>query len=176
MEKYVQVSLLGMTCYCDAFIADVGSQLLFFASLFGRPGLVKAIGAAILEGRLVYLGKMPVRRVSGYPFRTITHGLAYGLTHKVLLCEAYFTGTSARIVVGEDKQRAFEFLDSVVSTPLKEEWADSLWHRVFEPKPLVGFGTLGGKDLTQVYLVTLDKTVEDVDTLVLEGIRAGELN
>ena len=176
MERYVQVSLLGMTCYSDAFIADTDTQTLFFALLFGRPGLVKAIGAAILEGRSVYFGKSPLRRVHGYPYRTITQSLGSGLTHKVLLCEPYFMGTNARIVVGEDKKRAFEFLDSVVSTPLKDEWADALWNRVFEPKRLLGFGTVDGKDLSESYLVTLDKTVDEVDSLVLEGIRKGELN
>ena len=96
--------------------------------------------------------------------------------HKVILCPAYFTGSDARIVVGEDRKRAFEFLDSAVSTPLKEEWADTLWELVFEPKPLFGFGSIENRDLNQVYLVSLDKTPEEVDELVLDGIRNGELN
>lgn len=177
MEKsYVEVRYSGMTCYSDAFTADPDTEMLFFASLFGRSGLVKAIGAAILEGRLVYFGRAPVRRVSGHPYRTITQGLAHGVSHKILLCEEYFTGTSARIIVGEDRQRAFEFLDSVVSTPLKEEWADALWNRVFEPKQIVGFGAIQDRELNPVYLINLESTVEEIDQLVLEGIRAGELN
>ncbi len=176
MESYIQVSFLAMTCYCDALIADPDKQELFFASLFGRPGLVNAIGAAILESRPVHFGQMPLRRIHGWPYRTITQSLGGGVTHKVLLCEEFFTGSSARVIVGEDRQRAFEFLDSIVSTPLKEEWADLLWNRVFEPKQLFGFGSIQGRELSPVYLISLDKTVDQVDSLVLEGIRAGELN
>lgn len=174
--EYIEVSFLAMTCYCDALIADPDEQKLYFASLFGRPGLVNAIGAAILESRLVHFGQMPLRRVHGWPYRVITQSLGGGVTHKVLLCEEFFTGPSARIIVDEDRQRAFEFLDSIVSTPLKEEWADVLWNRVFEPKQLFGFGSIQGRELSPVHLISLDKTVEEVDRLVLQGIRAGELN
>jgi len=176
VESYIQVSFLAMTCYCDALIADPDKQELYFASLFGRPGLVKAIGAAILETRTVHFGQMPLRRVRGWAYRVITQSLGGGVTHKVLLCEEFFTGPSARIIVGEDRQRVFEFLDNIVSTPLKEEWADVLWERVFEPKQLFGFGSIQGKELSPVYLISLGKTVNEVDGLVLESIRAGELN
>ena len=166
MEKYVEVRYSGMTCVSDGFIADAESQTLFFASLIGRPAVVKAISAAILEGYLVRFGMLGLGRARE-TFRTISQGLGYGIAHRILLCEDYFTGPRARIVVDEDKQRAFEFLDSVVSTPLKDEWADNLWDMVFEPKEILGFGSIQGQELKPVYLITLDKTVDEVDHLVL---------
>jgi len=172
---YVEVSHMGVSCYSDAFIADRDSETLFFVSLFGRPMLVKAITATILAGRPVSVGNMSLRRPYSDNLRVLTqnHG---GVMHKVIFCDAYFRGSDARILVGEDRKRAFEFLDSVVSTPLKEQWADVLWERIFEPKPLFGFGSVENMDLGEVYLVSLNKTSEEVDELVLEGIRAGELN
>ncbi len=174
-EKYLEVSLLGISCYTDAFIADQDSQILYFISLFGRPSSVKAVGAAIIDNRDVAVGNLLLRRPP-WKLRTFTQNLGGGLVHRIIICEECFTGDRLRILVGEDKTTAFSFLDSVVSTPLKEEWAESLWKKVFEPKSLLGFGALEGRDLNEVYLVTLDKTVDEVDSIVLDGIRAGELN
>jgi len=176
MDEYVEVKSLGIKCYSDAFIGDRNTSALYFASLFGRPALVKAIGAAILEGQLVHFGDQPIYRMMAHPYRSITQALGNGVAHRVLFCEEYFMGNRARILIAEDKRRAFELLDTAVSTPLKEEWADKLWNMVFEPKRLDGFGSIEGKTLEEVYLVTLDKTVDEVDALVLESIKIGKLN
>ena len=175
MQAYTEVEYFGVTCYSNAFIADRDSETLFFISLFGRPVLVKAITAAIVQRRPVTVGNLTLQRPYNQAIRILTQN--YGaVMHKVILCPAYFTGSDARIVLGEDRKKAFEFLDSVVSTPLKEEWADALWELVFKPKPLFGFGSIENRDLDQVYLVSLDKTPEEIDELVLDGIRNGELN
>jgi hypothetical protein len=111
--------------------------------------------------------------------RSFTQNLEGGLCHKIILSPEYFAGSvisTGRIILGEDKERAFQFLDSIVSTPLKTEWADTLFGKVFEPKHLTGFGFLDGKELTEAYLVQVTKTLEEIDELVLEGLRAGELN
>jgi len=180
MEKrYVEVWLGGVSCYADAAIFDADSEQVYFVSLFGRPGVVRAIGAAILQGVHVRLGRTSVRKPFVGSMRSFTQNLGGGLCHKIVLCPEYFAGSSlsrGRVLVGEDKTRAFQFLDSIVSTPLKAEWADTLWEKVFEPKPLTGFGFLDGKDLAEAYLVRIDKSREEVDELVLEGLRAGELN
>ncbi|MBW2000268.1 MAG: hypothetical protein JRJ29_20205 [Deltaproteobacteria bacterium] len=173
MERCKEVSMLGVQCYTDAYITDTNG-FLYFISIFGRPGVVKAIGAAILEGRSVEIEGVKVSRPHR-PMQSLTQNLG-GLSHKVILCQDYFTGSDYRILLGEDKHRAFEFLDANVSTPLKREWTDWLWEKVFHPVPLAGFGVLNGKDLSECYLVELTKSTEEVDELVLDGIRAGELN
>jgi glycosyltransferase involved in cell wall biosynthesis len=66
--------------------------------------------------------------------------------------------------------------NKVVSTPLKEEWAEVLWEQIFVPKRLTGFGQIQGKDLSEVYLVNMEKTTDEVDGLVIEGIKTGALN
>ena len=175
MPEYMEISHFGVTCYTDAFIANMDTETLFFVSLFGRPVLVKAIAAAIVEGRSVKAGELVLRRPYNQPLRTFTQNNG-GVMHKALLCEPYFNGSEALIVVGEDKKRAFQFLDGAVSTPLKEEWADTLWTKVFEPRTLFGFGAVDGTELNPVYLLTVTKTVDEVDELVLDGIRAGELH
>jgi len=178
MEKYVKVWKLGAACYADAAIYDEEIEVVYFVSLFGRPGVVRAIGAAILQGEYVRIGNTSVKRPSS-SLKSMTQNLGDGLCHKIILSPDYFVGSSAylgRILVGEDKARAFQFLDSIVSTPLKAEWAETLWDKVFEPRSLTGFGSFNGKELSETYLVSLDKDPEDVDDLVLEGIRAGELN
>jgi hypothetical protein len=40
----------------------------------------------------------------------------------------------------------------------------------------MGFGYIQGKDLSEVYLVHVDKTTDEVDALVLEEIKTGVLN
>lgn len=172
-----EVRMLGVACYADAYIlSNSDPAMVHFISLYGRVGVVKAIGAAILEGRTVYIEDTAVIRADGYSLQSVTQNLGYGVCHKVLLCPEYFQGSDCRIIVGNDRQRAFEFLSGVVSTPLKDDWADWLWSEVFEPVPLTGFGHLDGHDLTDVCAISLTKTTEDVDALVLDGIAAGELN
>jgi hypothetical protein len=180
MEKnYVKVWSLGAFCYADAAIFDDNSEMLYFVSPFGRPGVVRAIGAAILQGIHVRLGRTRVRKPFMGSMRSLTQNLGGGLCHKIVLCPDYFAGSSlltGRILIGADKERAFQFLDSIVSTPLKAEWADTLFGKVFEPKHLTGFGFLDGKELTEAYLVQVTKTREEIDELVLEGLKTGELN
>lgn len=171
-----EVRMLGVTCYTDAYIiSNSDPAMLYFISLYGRVGVVKAIGAAILEGRVVYIEDRAVIRAGGCSLQSVTQNLGHGVCHKVLLCPEYFQGSDCRIIVGQDRQRAFEFLAGVVSTPLKDDWADWLWSEVFEPVPLTGFGHLDGHDLTEVCAISLTKTTEDVDALVLDGISAGQL-
>ncbi len=94
----------------------------------------------------------------------------------MILCPDYFQGIDTRIILGQDKQRAFEFLGDMLSTPLKEEWADWLWSRVFDTDPLTGFGFLESYDLADVCAISVNMTVDEVDALVLDGISCGELN
>jgi len=175
MVKYHEVSITagGAFCYSDAAILD--SSYLYLASLFGRPAAVKAIAAGIISGKSIRLGDTSADRPSG-KMRIVSQGFEDGISHRIVFCPEYFTGRDVRILVSEDKKRAFDFLDTQVSTPLKEEWADWLWERVFTPLPLIGFGVVNGKDLQESYLVRLDKTPEEIDELVLEGLRTGELN
>jgi len=174
MEIFHDVFLAGATCYADAAIVD--DDHLYMVSLYGRPGLVKAIGAGILSGRSVVIGDIHVSRPVNVNLRAITRNIENGLCHKVIFSPNHFTGPDMRILAGEDKKSAFNLLNSVVTTPLKEEWADFLWERIFVPKRLMGFGTIQGKDLSDVYLVHVDKTTDEVDALVLEEIKTGILN
>jgi hypothetical protein len=170
-----EVTMMGITCYTDAYIIG-DDDTLHFISLYGRVGVVKAIGAAIIEGRTVYVEETPVSRPPYYSLRSITQNLGNGVCHKALLCPEYFAGRSSRIILGRDRQRALEFLSGAVSTPLKDDWAGWLWSRVFEPVSLTGFGYLDGHDLTDVCMISLSKTTEEIDGLVLDGIATGQLN
>jgi hypothetical protein len=174
MGTYHEVYMSGASCYADAAIINEG--WLYLASLYGRPSSVKAIGAGILSGRSVCIGEHYVSRDPVYALRAVTQNIETGLCHKVIFSPDHFSGTEMRILVGEDKKSAFNFLNTVVSTPLKEEWAEVLWEQIFAPKRLIGFGQIQGKDLNEVYLVNMEKTTDEVDALVIEGIKAGALN
>ena len=174
MENYRDVYMAGASCYADAAIMD--EDALYLVSLYGRPGAVKAIGAGILSGQPASVGDRRVLRPMSCKLRTITRNLENGLCHKLIFSPSHFTGSDTRILVGEDKKSAFRFLNGVVSTPLKEEWSDFLWEKIFEPRRLNGFGQIQGQDLSEVYLVSVEKTTDEVDALVLEEIRTGSLN
>jgi hypothetical protein len=174
MGTYHEVYMSGASCYADAAIINEG--WLYLASLYGRPSSVKAIGAGILSGRSVCIGEHYVSRDPIYALRAVTQNIEIGLCHKVIFSPNHFTGTEMRVLVGEDKKSAFNFLNNVVSTPLKEEWAEVLWEQIFAPKRLTGFGQIQGKDLSEVYLVNMEKTTDEVDGLVIEGIKTGALN
>lgn len=174
MENFHEVFMAGASCYADAAIFNDG--FLFMASLYGRPSAVKAIGAGILTGRPVFIGEHQVSRRHDHCLRAVTQNIENGLCHKVIFSPHHFTGSDMRILVGEDKKSAFNLLNTVVSTPLKEEWAEVLWEHVFTPLPLIGFGQINGKDLSEVYLVSVEKTTDEVDTMILEEIKAGILN
>jgi hypothetical protein len=174
MNNFHEVFMAGASCYADAAI--IKEDCLYLASLYGRPSSVKAIGAGIISGRSVFIGEYKVSREAGYSLKAVTQNIENGLCHKVIFSPLHFTGSDMRILVGEDKKSAFNLLNTVVSTPLKEEWAEVLWEHVFTPLPLIGFGQINGKDLSEVYLVNVEKTTDEVDALILEEIKAGTLN
>ena len=163
---FVEVYQTGIMCHADAAIMD-NAGYLYLVSLFGRPGLVKAIGAGFLTGKDVYVNGVSVTR-PGNTLQAVTSNLDDGLAHKVIFAPEFFTGENRRILVGEDRKSAFQLLDSAVSTPLKEEWSDFLWEAVFTPSRLIGFGQVNGKDLDEVYLVNVEKTTDQIDALILE--------
>lgn len=175
MQTYQTVNMLGVQCYTDTYIAD-DNRNLYLISLFGRSGTVKAIGAAIIEGKSIVIKETDtiLKRVHT-TLRAITQNFGDGVCHKVLLSPEWFTGNDSRILIGEDKKRAFHFLAMNVSTPLKEEWTDTLWKLVFTPLLLTGFGYLNGKSLSECYAINMTRTVEEIDELVLQGIKNGEL-
>lgn len=179
MQEYQTVHMMGAECYTNAYIisiSDSANATIYFISLYGRVGAVKAVGAAILEGATIYINDQPAGRPYGKSLRTITQNLGHGVCHKVLLCPDYFQGnTRSRILLGEDKKRAFVFLDCNVSTPLAQEWVEWVWAHVFQPEPLRGFGELDGRDLSSALMITQNKTSSEIDELVLEALRSGEL-
>ena len=170
---YLEVYQAGMMCYADAAIMD-NAGYLYLVSLFGRPSLVKAIGASFLTGKGMHVNGVSAIRPTK-TLQTATQNLDDGLAHKVIFAPEFFTGTNTRILLGEDRKSAFRLLDSAVSTPLKEEWSDFLWETVFTPYPLIGFGQVDGKDLSEVYLVNVEKTTDQIDALIVEEIKAGNL-
>lgn len=174
MSEYIEISRIGLRCYADSYIIS-DDNFLFFISIFGRPALVKAMTATILAGKSVYVSGQMVEK-AGNGMKTFTQNLGGGLVHKVILSSEYFKGPNARIVIGKDRMRAFQFLDSVVSTPLKSEWADWLWEKVFEPEPLKSFGSIDGQDLSETWLIRLTKTIDEIDELVLDGLQLQQIN
>ena len=173
MKKYHEVFMAGASCYADAAIVD--DDYVYMISLYGRPGTVRSIGAGILSGRNIFVADFHVSRHLDYSLRAVTQNIEKGLCHKIIFSPAHFTGSDTRILIGEDKDAAFNLLDAAVSTPLKADWADFLWNRVYYPQPLYGFGQMQGKDLSDVFVVNIDKTTDEVDALILEQAKAGVL-
>ena len=173
MSEYIEVSRIGLRCYADSYIIS-DDDFLFYISIFGRPALIKAMTATILAGKSIYVSGQMVAKASDRA-ETFTQNLGEGLVHKVILSSEYFKGHNARIVIGKDRQRAFQFLDSVVSTPLKKDWADWLWEKVFEPEPLKGFGLINGQSLKEAWLIRLTKTIDEIDELVLDGLQTQQI-
>lgn len=179
MKEYQTIYMLGAECYTDAYIAappvaDGCPWYILFISLFGRVGVVKAVAAAILNRTTVYINDHPAARPHDRSdMKTMTQQLGQGVCQKVVFCPRYFKSRT-RIILGEDRERAFALLQETVSTPLKREWADWVWSKVFQPQPLIGFGRLDGRDLSSALMITQDKTSKEVDELVLEALRSGE--
>ena len=171
MEIYKELNLMGVRCYTDAYITTQGvKSFAYYISLFGRPNTVKAIGAAIIESTVIDLEDGLIMRQPGFALRSFTQNFG-GVCHKVLLCPDLFAGKRSRIIFGQDKDRAFEFLGSNTSTPLKREWQDWLWHRAFQTETLEGFGFD-----KEVCLLNIDVTDADLDALILEGLKNNEIN
>ena len=171
MYKEVKAGI-GVSCYTDAYLKH--DNRLYFISLYGRPGMVRATGAAIIEFMSIMIEDEYLIRPPAYKMRTFTQNLG-GICHKVLLCPEVFSGSSSLVLIREDKKRAFEFLDSNTSTPLKPEWLDWLWDKVFEKVKLDGFGNINGQNAEEAYLLSFSRLSTEIDELVLDGIRAGEL-
>ena len=167
--------IAGIGCYSDAFIVDTDFRRLYLVSLFERPNIVKAISSLVIQGTSIKIGAVQVSRPD-IPVRVFTHTES-GLSHKLLYCPDFFheTSTAGRILIKGDKDTAFRFLDNAVSTPLKREWLDFLIEReALKIKDLFGFGSLGDVDLSKAVFASLgDENIED---LVLNGIKSGEIN
>jgi len=173
MYEEIQVSFLRL--FTDAYICD--DRYLYLISLFARPMVSKAAAAAIVQGREVSIGAgMGIKRVSD-ELKVLTHNFG-DITHKVIYAPHYFhKGGMVRIVVGEDLNTAFDFIDSVISTPLKREWKQWLWENGVKKKKLTGFGEIDGVKLDPVYLVRpIDHRNEIYDDMVLNAIESGEIN
>jgi hypothetical protein len=171
---YIEVHQTGMMCYADAAIID-NAGYLYLASLFGPHEQVKSIEESLLIGKNLQVNGVSVVRPK-ISLQTATQDLDDGLTHKVIFAPDFFTNAKTRILAGEDRKTAFELLDAAISTPLKEEWSEFLWETVFTPMRLIGFGQVDGKDLSDVYLVNVDKTIDQVDALIREEIKTGRLH
>jgi len=177
-RKYKKVVVLGANCYTDAYIYNATEQL-YLISLFGRPGTVKAVTASFLTSGLlgVKLGErnvLDLGRVHSSKYRIFTCNND-GFCHKVVLSPDYFQGDQCRIIVKDDTDRIFHFVDSSVSTPLKGAWIDWLLQQdVICSDELYGFGQIGGKNMEEYRLFHAPDS-EDMDDVVLDGIRDGEL-
>ena len=177
-KKYRKVSVLGANCYTDAYIYDVNERA-YLLSLFGRPGIVKAVTASFITSGSVYIEKDERDSLSlsrAYSkYRIFTHN-NNGLCHKVILSPDCFQGNQNRIIAENDTDRIFHFVDSSISTPLKKEWINWLLQQedVIHSDKLYGFGQIGGLE-TEEYRLFHAPYSGDVDDVVLEGIKSGEL-
>lgn len=176
-KKYRKVSVLGAGCYTDAYIHNANERL-YLISLFGRPGTVKAVAASFLTSipLRIELGERNLltlnRASSKYRIFTCNND---GLCHKVILSPDYFQGNQSRIIVKDDTDRIFHFVDSSISTPLKEVWIGWLLQRdVICSDEIYGFGRIDGINTEECRLFHAPYS-ENVDDVVLEGIRNGEL-
>ena len=176
-KKYRKVNVLGANCYSDACIYDANERL-YLISLFGRPGTVKAVAASFLTSvpLRIELGERKLltlkRANSNYRIFTCNND---GLCHKVILSPNYFQGDKNRIIAKDDTDRIFHFVDSSISTPLKKAWIDWLLQRdVICSDEIYGFGRIDGINAEQCRLFYAPYS-EDIDNVVLEGIRNNEL-
>jgi len=179
--QYLEIKGTGASVYTDAFLIGVGNiprHWIVFISLFGRPTAVKMVSALLLEQKQVWLEDGSELLRPHYSLRSLTEHVEGGVCHKVLFCPEYYTGQNrhaGRVVLGEDKTAAFDYVASITTTPLKREWADFLWENVVEKERLRGFGTLDGRELDEAYIVTLPEDI-NLDEVVLDGLRAGEID
>ena len=177
-EKYKSISVWGAGCYTDAYIYD-DDERLSLISLFGRPGITKAIVASFLT-----IKSLQIRR-EGNAFTTlhkpynkcqIYTSNQDGLCHKIIVVPDYFYGEQSRIIDQDDRDRIFNFVDSSVSTPLKKEWADWLLKQeIIESNQLYGFGNFKDVSMERCRLYFAPES-EKMDEIILEGIRNGEIS
>jgi len=175
-EKYREIRALGATCYTDAYICDMDGHI-YMMSLFGRPGIVKAVCAMIIAGTPVTLfsnGKEHMIKRSYMSYRIITCNFE-GLCHKIVMADALFVDKDGpNIIAEDDTDRIFRFIDSRVTTPLKPEWIDWLIAQgIVSGDQLVSFGE---PDKTgKAYRLFHSPDNESTDEMVLKGIRKGDI-
>jgi hypothetical protein len=174
---YRQIEMLGVWAYTNAFILD-DEENLVMASVFGRPALVKAIVAGILERKPVNIEGIGTVMRPPSTAKTKTAVVEPGCWLKVFSIPDFFNGDRRRVVLGKDKVRAFHFVQEIVSTPMKPEWANWVWENVLDTTETQGFGVIDGKDLsvTRPYLIEVQQTDADIDYLVIEALRQGTIS
>jgi len=197
---FLKIERLGVRCFADAalFLPEQNRESegrVLVLSLFGRPGEVRANTATLLKGdTLTVRGEgrraMTIAPPVGIQLRSFSQSLGRGLLQKVVYAPPYFGENTnlarKRVVFGDDVERGFEFLTSVVSTPLKEDWASWLMKesQAVKTEPLVGFGSLGknGPDLTTARLLCLNDQgmgMDEFDTFldqtVLSALEEGTI-
>jgi hypothetical protein len=79
-----------------------------------------------------------------------------------------------RIVVGRDMDAAFEWIDSITTTPLKREWKEWLWENMLKVKRLHSYGQLGSRKFDEVYMLKFQYP-DNIDELILNAIKEGQL-
>ena len=168
-----EINVLGITAYCDCYIAD--DNYFYLISISGRPMIIKAIGAALLAGRVAYIDGFELKREYGSEIKTLTHNTG-GICHKVIYSPDVFKGEFLRrIVIGKDTHAAFEWIDSITTTPLKREWKEWLWENMLKVKRLHSYGQLGSRKFDEVYMLKFQYP-DDIDDIILNAIREGQLS
>ena len=167
-----EISVLGITAYCDCYIAD--DDYFYLLSISGRPMIIKAIGAALLAGRAAYIDGFELRKEYGAEVKSLTHN-AGGICHKVIYSPGVFKGEFLRrIVIGKDTDAAFEWIDSITTTPLKKDWKEWLWENLLDVDVLNSYGQLGSRKLDEVYMLRF-RHPDDMDEIILNAIKQGQL-
>ncbi len=135
-EPIPKMSFGGFSVYVEAYV--LGGYKVYYASLFGSLGAVKAISAALVAGKSVSLHvpgefKRTVSKQFGRKYRMVSKRLPSRALNTVVLVDYMFLSHERRfcfLVHDSDNPVVDRFYSQLVyrtEVPLHSSWAQWLW-------------------------------------------------
>lgn len=165
---------IEVRAYTDGYAYDV-YECLYLISLVGMDSAVKAVSSALVTGRSVEVrAQKPIKLWAPCQekFRILSTKLPSGL-HQIVVSEAFFASTETErilyISAEEDiRELIYHHIKAHLAVPLIMEWKDWLCEQMKEEGWLEEL-------LGTVKAVRLRVNEKQLDTLISEGVKAGQL-
>lgn len=167
---------VSVAAFTDGYAYD-GYSRLYLLSAAGRDSSVKAVTAALINGReleIVSDDVIAVQKAWGEQYRIMGSKLPSGLVHQLVAADGFFAqnGHPARLVYGGDGEGAaatvYEAVRRSYPVPLIPEWSEWLYGKLLKTE---GLRELAGNRM----VLELDVSEEMLDGLVCEGVKRREI-
>ena len=165
---------INVTAYCNAYAASE-DKVLYYVSIAGTDSSVRAVAAAVQTGDNVilsdnkkYIGtfhaeKLTMKRYSGkLEYNNASH---FVLIHKAADSDQY----GFDLLLDNTPEALFAVLKERYTVPMISEWQEEIW-RVFSDAGYIQ--ALEGRNTNTATLIVSE---QDVERVVVEGVRSGRL-